>query len=89
MSAKLAEPRFPWALLVIMGMFGFIAFSSEPPWLQVAGGIGVAIVVAGAFYQLIPRRDDSDDWPEPGQDPGPDEDDHLGHDPDDDAGETP
>lgn len=62
MPAHMTEPRFPWALLVILAMFGYITFSSEPPWLQVGGAIGVLIVAAGAFYQMIPRRDDSVDW---------------------------
>lgn len=62
MPAHMTEPKFPWALLVMLGMFAFIAFSSKPPWLQVAGGIAVLIVGAGAFYQMIPRRDDSRDW---------------------------
>lgn len=62
MPAHMTEPKFPWALLVMLGMFAFIAFSSKPPWLQVGGGIGVLIVAAGAYYQMIPRRDDSREW---------------------------
>lgn len=68
----MTQPRFPWALLLILGMFGFITFSSEPPWLQVAGALGVLIVGAGAIYQMTPRRDDSEDWKkgEVDEDPG-------------------
>lgn len=58
----MTQPRFPWALLVILGMFAFIAFSSKPPWLIVGGGIAAALVGVAAIYQLIPRPDVSADW---------------------------
>jgi membrane protein implicated in regulation of membrane protease activity len=60
---KMTQPKFPWALLVILGMFGFVLFSQKtPPYFQVAAAIAVVVVSFAAFYQLISRRDESADW---------------------------
>jgi hypothetical protein len=66
----MTEPKFPWALLVMLGMFGFVAFSPKsPPWVSMGGFVAAAIIAVAAIYQLIPRRDDSLDWEKtPGED---------------------
>jgi hypothetical protein len=55
----MTEPKFPWALLVIIGMFGFVAASAEPPWIVAFAIVAVIVSVAAAIYQVIPRKDDS------------------------------
>jgi hypothetical protein len=55
----MTEPKFPWALLVIISMFTFIAVTSKGAWMVVFAIIAVTVAAAAAIYQVIPRRDDS------------------------------
>ncbi|HUQ00108.1 MAG TPA: hypothetical protein VM093_06575 [Aeromicrobium sp.] len=55
----MTEPKFPWALLVMIAMFTFIAISAKGAWMVVFAVIAVLLSSAAAIYQLIPRRDDS------------------------------
>ncbi len=56
----MTQPKFPWALLVIIAMFTFMAVSPvSPPWVVALAIIAVLITAAAAIYQVIPRKDDS------------------------------
>jgi hypothetical protein len=55
----MTEPKFPWALLVMIAMFTFIAVSAKGAWMVVFAVIAVLVSAAAAIYQVIPRRDDS------------------------------
>lgn len=72
----MTEPKFPWALLVIIAMFTFVAISPKsPPWVQVLAVFAVLLSAAAAIYQVIPRRldtgeVDADLDPEPDAGPG-------------------
>jgi 4-hydroxybenzoate polyprenyltransferase len=54
------EPKFPWALLVIIAMFTFVAISEKsPPWVVVLAIFAAIFSAAAAIYQAIPRREDT------------------------------
>jgi hypothetical protein len=54
------EPKFPWALLVIIGMFTFVAISEKsPPWVVVLAIFAVILSAAAAIYQSLPKREDT------------------------------
>lgn len=55
----MTEPKFPWALLVIIGMFTFIAVTAKGAWIVVFAVVAVLLSAAAAIYQVIPRQDDS------------------------------
>jgi hypothetical protein len=55
----MTQPRFPWALLVIISMFTFIAITAKGAWMVVFAIVAVLLSAAAAIYQVIPRRDDS------------------------------
>jgi hypothetical protein len=57
----MTQPKFPWALLVIIAMFTFIAMTAPPKatWIVVLAIIAVLVTTAAAIYQVIPRKDDS------------------------------
>lgn len=56
----MTEPKFPWALLVIIAMFTFVAISEKsPPWVVVLAIFAVIISAAAAIYQTLPRREDT------------------------------
>lgn len=55
----MTEPKFPWALLVMIAMFTFIAISAKGAWMVVFAVIAVLLSSAAAIYQFIPGRDDS------------------------------
>ncbi len=56
----MTQPKFPWALLVVLAMFTFISVSPiSPPWIVVLAIMAIIITAAAAVYQVIPRKDDS------------------------------
>ena len=56
----MTEPKFPWALLVIIAMFTFVAISEKsPPWVVALAIFAVLLCAAAAVYQSIPRREDT------------------------------
>ena len=56
----MTQPKFPWALIVIIAMFTFVAVSPmSPPWIVAFAIFAVVISAAAAIYQVIPRKDDS------------------------------
>jgi hypothetical protein len=69
----MTQPKFPWALLVILAMFTFVAISPKsPPWIVALAIFSVLITAAAAVYQVIPRKDDS--WVDPAdREPVPDQ----------------
>jgi hypothetical protein len=72
----MTQPKFPWALLLILAMFTFVAVSPvSPPWIKVLGILAVIITAAAAVYQAIPREDHSLDEVDfdPADDPWSDE----------------
>jgi len=56
----MTQPKFPWALLLIIAMFTFVSISPiSPPWVVVFAIFAVLVSAAAAIYQVIPRKDDS------------------------------
>ena len=56
----MTQPKFPWALLVIIAMFTFVAIHPvSPPWIVAFAIFAVVVSAAAAIYQVIPRKDDS------------------------------
>ena len=57
----MTQPKFPWALLVIIAMFTFVAMTAPPKatWIVVLAIVAVLVTAAAAVYQIIPRKDDS------------------------------
>jgi hypothetical protein len=57
----MTQPKFPWALLLIIAMFTFVAMTAPPKatWIVVLAIIAVIMSSAAAIYQVIPRKDDS------------------------------
>ena len=56
----MTQPKFPWALIVIIAMFTFVAVSPiSPPWIVAFAIFAVIVSAAAAIYQVIPRKDDS------------------------------
>jgi hypothetical protein len=56
----MTQPKFPWALLVILAMFTFMAVSPvSPPWIVVLAILAIVVTAAAAIYQVLPRKDDS------------------------------
>ena len=56
----MTQPKFPWALLVIIAMFTFVSVSPiSPPWIVAFAIFAVVVSAAAAIYQVIPRKDDS------------------------------
>jgi len=56
----MTQPKFPWALLVIIAMFTIVAVSPvSPPWMVVFAILAILVTAAAAIYQVIPRKDDS------------------------------
>jgi hypothetical protein len=56
----MTQPKFPWALLVILAMFTFVAVTPiSPPWVVAFAIFAVLVTAAAAIYQVIPRKDDS------------------------------
>ena len=56
----MTQPKFPWALLVILAMFTFVAVSPvSPPWIIVLAICAILITASAAVYQVIPRKDPS------------------------------
>jgi len=54
------EPKFPWALLVIIAMFTYVAISDKsPPWVVVLAIFAVIFAAAAAIYQSLPKREDT------------------------------
>ena len=54
----MTQPKFPWALLVIIAMFTFVAISPiSPPWIVAFAIFAVVVSAAAAIYQVIPRED--------------------------------
>jgi hypothetical protein len=65
------EPKFPWALLVIIAMFTFVAISEKsPPWVVVLAIFAVIFSAAAAIYQSLPKREDTGEV-DPELDPDP------------------
>lgn len=52
----MTQPKFPWALLLIVAMFTFIAITSAPGYMFVFSIIAIITAAAGAVYQSIPRK---------------------------------
>ena len=58
----MTQPKFPWALLVIVAMFTFMAVSPiSPPWIVALAILAILVTAAAAVYQVLPRKDDSID----------------------------
>jgi hypothetical protein len=56
----MTQPKFPWALLVIIAMFTFVAVSPiSPPWIVAFSILAIVVSAAAAIYQVIPREDTS------------------------------
>jgi hypothetical protein len=56
----MTQPKFPWALLLILAMFTFVAVSPiSPPWIVALSIMAILVTAAAAIYQVIPRKDDS------------------------------
>ena len=56
----MTQPKFPWALLVILAMFTFVAVTPvSPPWVVGFAIFAILVTAAAAVYQVIPRKDDS------------------------------
>jgi len=56
----MTQPKFPWALLVILAMFTFVAVTPiSPPWVVVFAILAIVVTAAAAVYQVIPRKDPS------------------------------
>jgi hypothetical protein len=56
----MTQPKFPWALLVIIAMFTFVSVSPiSPPWIVAFAILAIFVSASAAIYQVIPRRDDS------------------------------
>jgi hypothetical protein len=56
----MTQPKFPWALLVILAMFTFVAVTPvSPPWVVGFAIFAILVTAAAAIYQVIPRKDDS------------------------------
>ena len=56
----MTQPKFPWALIVIIAMFTFVAVTPiSPPWIVAFALFAVIVSAAAAIYQVIPRKDDS------------------------------
>lgn len=57
----MTQPKFPWALLLIIAMFTWVAMTAPPKatWIVVLAIIAVVTSAAAAIYQVIPRKDDS------------------------------
>jgi hypothetical protein len=56
----MTQPKFPWALLVIIAMFTFVAIHPvSPPWIVAFAIFAVVVSASAAIYQVIPRKDDS------------------------------
>jgi hypothetical protein len=53
----MTQPKFPWALLVIIAMFTFVAVTSRPPWIVAFAIVAIITAAAAAIYQSIPRKD--------------------------------
>ncbi|MFL6090713.1 MAG: hypothetical protein ACJ71Z_11285 [Aeromicrobium sp.] len=69
----MTQPKFPWALLVILAMFTFVAVTARPPWIIGFAIIAILTAAAAAIYQVIPRKDpalgDGSDVVDPWGDP--------------------
>jgi hypothetical protein len=70
----MTEPKFPWALLVIIAMFTLIAVTAPPKasWMVVLAIIAVITAAAAAIYQVIPRKLDTGEV-DPSADPWDDD----------------
>ena len=57
----MTQPKFPWALIVIIAMFTFVAMTAPPKatWIVALAIFAVIMSAAAAIYQIIPRKDDS------------------------------
>jgi len=56
MLGAMEQPPFPWVLVVLVAMFGFLAVTSETMWISIVSGIGALFVAAAAIYQSMPKR---------------------------------
>ena len=56
MLGAMEQPPFPWVLVVLVAMFGFLAVTSETMWISIVAGIGALFVAAAAIYQSLPKR---------------------------------
>lgn len=54
--AMMEQPPFPFFLVALVALFGFLALSSGPLWLKIAAGFATVLVAAAAVYQSRPRR---------------------------------
>ncbi len=50
------QPPFPYVLVIMVGLFGFIALTSGPLWIRIIAAIGTVTLAAAAVYQSRPRR---------------------------------
>ena len=50
------QPPFPWVLVALVAIFGFLAVTSETMWISIVAGIGTLFVAAAAVYQSLPKR---------------------------------
>lgn len=60
------QPPFPYMLVILVAMFGFLALSSGPLWIRIGAAIATVVIAAAAVYQSRPRRapeDPIDDEP--------------------------
>jgi hypothetical protein len=56
MLGAMEQPPFPWVLVALVAMFGFLAVTSETLWISIVSGIGAFFVAAAAVYQSLPKR---------------------------------
>ncbi len=59
------QPPFPWALVVLVVFFGFMAVASETVWIQVVAAIGALFVAAAAIYQSLPKKVEGEEMDDP------------------------
>ena len=65
MLGAMEQPPFPWVLVALVAMFGFLAVTSETLWISIVSGIGAFFVAAAAVYQSLPNRVEGEPMDDP------------------------
>jgi hypothetical protein len=59
------QPRFPWVLVMLVALFGFLALTSETMWISIVAGVGALFVAVAAIYQSRPKRVEGEEMDDP------------------------
>ncbi len=60
----MTQPPVPFVLVLLTGIFVWLAVTSDGGWLPLAAGFGALVTGAAALYQSRPVRDPFDEEPE-------------------------